>query len=113
MFDMDQNQKVELVNILQLKLSIVNFKIKSIKANFKNMRKYSISKYCYHWPDLENLTMSEIINLEHRYDDDCRYLKSVSKKNKIELFEDQDINYFIQHYNISFEKENKPFLIEI
>jgi hypothetical protein len=114
MFDMDEEQKRELINEIQRKLSIVNFKYRCIKSNFQNMqKKYSVDHYCNYWPNMQNLTMTEIINLERHYNDDYKHLKKVASKKEINLFEDQDIKYFIQYYNVTFIEENKPFLIEI
>jgi len=114
MFLLDDEQKIELVNELQKKASIVNFKYRCIKSNFQNMKKYTVDQYCYFFPDLKNLSMNEILQLEKFYKDTCEGLNSIAKKRNIDIFEDQDINHFIQYYNVSFIKEKKTFfLIEI
>jgi len=112
MFDIDEDQKLQIIIEICKKIDIVSFKYLCIKSKFKNVpNKYSDFNYIIAYKSIDNWSMYQISELENNYKN--QYKKLLGSSKNIDLLEDQDINYFIKYYNITFEEDNKPFCIEI
>ena len=113
MLIIDEEEKNNIVTETCKKLDITNFKIDAIQSEFKNLNK-RLHDYNYIKKlNIENWSIHDLIQLERTYIKLYNTLKSLSNKKNIDLFEDQDITYFIKYYNVTFEEDNKPFVIEI
>jgi hypothetical protein len=114
MFDIDDEQKKEIIIETCKKIDYINFKFEAIQSEFKNIKKkFSHYNYIKKINNIESWSMYDIVELERTYKNINNKLKNLSNKENINLFEDQDINYFIKYYNITFEEDTKPFCIEI
>jgi hypothetical protein len=113
MLIIDEEEKNQIITETCKKLDITNFKIDAIQSEFKNLNK-KLHDYNYIKKlNIENCSIHDMIQLERTYVKLYKTLKSLSNKENIDLFEDQDITYFIKYYNVTFEEDNKPFIVEI
>ena len=114
MFIQDEEEKIKIIIEACKKIDYINFKFEAIKSEFKNIKKkFSDYNYIKNLDNINNWSNYDFLKLEKIYKNLNKKLKSLSNKENIDLFEDKDINYFIKYYNITFEKDNKPFYIEI
>ena len=114
MFLLDEEDKIKIIIDTCKKIDYINFKFEAIQSEFKNIKK-KLSNYDYikKLSNIENWSMYDVLELERTYKNINKKLKNLSNKENINLFEDQDINYFIKYYKITFEEDTKPFCIEI
>jgi hypothetical protein len=112
MFLLDDTEKMNRIIDTCKKIDYLYFKLYAIISKFKNLKnKLSDYDYIKKFKNIDNMTMIDVIALEQAYKVIDKDIKRHSKN--IDLFEDQDINYFIKYYNVTFEEDNKKFCIEI
>jgi hypothetical protein len=115
---MNSEQKFIYVQQMYIKMDVYTLKMECILNNFKNIDIKNLISHHY-----ENFSQDEIfywneeqlIELENRYDNILNDIKKIANEKNIDLFENEDLNYFITHYNITFkdDEDEKSFIIEI
>jgi hypothetical protein len=115
---MNLEQKKWYIQKIFLKIDAYNFKKYCILNDFKNLNINSILSPHYDnfsQDDIEFWTNEQIIELENRKDNLLIELMNLANLKKINLLEDQDLNYFIKFYKIKFveEEPSNSFVIEI
>jgi len=113
MFILDEQQKMDIIIETCKKIDYIYFKFYAINSNFKNLKnKLSNYDYIKKLKNIENFSTIDVFNFENSYKIIDKDIKRQINK-KIDLFEDQDITFFIKYYNVTFEEDNKEFCIEI
>jgi hypothetical protein len=115
---MNSEQKYKYVQQMYLKIDVYILKMECILHDFKNINiKYLVSSHYENFSQDEIFywTEEQLIDLENRYDYILNDLKNIANQKNINLFENEDLNYFINHYNITFkdDESEKEFIIEI
>ena len=117
MFILDDDEKMNIIIDTCKKIDYLYFKLYAIISKYKNLKnKLSDYDYIKKLNNIDNWTMINVIALEKTYkviDKDIKRHINLNINKNIDLFEDQDINYFIKYYNVTFEEDNKKFCIEI
>jgi hypothetical protein len=113
MFILDEQQKMDIIIETCKKIDYIYFKFYAINSNFKNLKnKLSDYDHIKNLKNIEYWSAIDVFNLEKSY-------KTIKKdilhhiNTNLDLFEDQDITFFIKYYDVTFEEDNKKFCIEI
>ena len=113
MFILDEQQKMDIIIETCKKIDYIYFKFYAINSNFKNLKnKLSDYDHIKKLKNIEYWSALDVFNFENSYKIIDKDIKRQINK-KIDLFEDQDITFFIKYYNVTFEEDNKEFCIEI
>jgi hypothetical protein len=115
---MNSEQKYKYVQQMYIKIDVYNFKKECILHDFKDINiKYIINNQYDNFSQDEIFywTEEQLIELENRYDNILYELKNIANQKNIELFDNENLNYFITHYNVTFkdEEDAESFIIEI
>lgn len=96
-------EKISELQQICYKLDIIQFKQYCITNNFQNLKKKLVDfnnfenlKLGFEEDDIDDLIqLFTVLVIGH-----SKNLKELAIKNNINLFEDKDVIYFIQHYNV-------------
>jgi hypothetical protein len=113
MFILDEQQKMDIIIETCKKIDNIYFKFYAINLNFKNLKnKLSDYDHIKKLKNIEYWSALDVFNFENSYKMINKDIKRQINK-KIDLFEDQDITFFIKYYDVTFEEDKKKFCIEI
>jgi hypothetical protein len=115
---MNSEQKYKYVQQMYIKIDVYNFKKECILNDFKDINiKNLISNHYENFSqdDIFYWSEEQLIELESRYDNILYELKNIANEKNIELYDNENLSYFIAYYNVTFkdEEDENSFIIEI